>query len=154
MDQRQTVRRLPQAGFSLIELMVVIVILGLLATMLVPRIMDRPDEARVTKAMLDIRALESALKLYRLDNGFYPTSDQGLVALVAKPGSSPTPRNWNPKGYLDSTAVPRDPWGYEYIYRSPGSDNRDYEILSLGADGRAGGEGVNRDIASYDQTLN
>jgi len=154
MDQRQIVRRLPQAGFSLIELMVVIVILGLLATMLVPRIMDRPDEARVTKAMLDIRALESALKLYRLDNGFYPTSDQGLAALVVKPGSSPVPRNWNAKGYLDSTSVPRDPWGYEYIYRAPGSDNRDYEILSLGADGRAGGEGINRDIASYEQSLN
>jgi general secretion pathway protein G len=154
MDLRQNVRRLPQAGFSLIELMVVIVILGLLATMLVPRIMDRPDEARVTKAMLDIRALESALKLYRLDNGFYPTSDQGLAALVAKPGSNPTPRNWNPKGYLDSATLPKDPWGYEYIYRSPGSSNRDYEILSLGADGRIGGEGVNRDIASFDQSLN
>ncbi len=154
MDRRPTPRRLPQAGFSLIELMVVIVILGLLATMLVPRIMDRPDEARVTKAMLDIRALESALKLYKLDNGFYPTTDQGLAALVQRPTSNPTPRNWNPKGYLDSAAVPKDPWGYEFIYRSPGSGNRDYEILSLGADGRSGGEGVNRDIASYDQGLN
>ncbi|MEW5774439.1 MAG: type II secretion system major pseudopilin GspG [Thermodesulfobacteriota bacterium] len=154
MERRPAIRRPHQAGFSLIELMVVIVILGLLATMLVPRIMDRPDEARATKAMLDIRALESALKLYKLDNGFYPTSDQGLAALVAKPGSSPTPRNWNPKGYLDSGTVPLDPWGYDYIYRSPGSSNRDYDILSLGADGRAGGDGVNRDIASYDQSLN
>ena len=153
MDLRRNLRRLPRAGFSLIELMVVIVILGLLATMLVPRIMDRPDEARITKALLDIRALESALKLYRLDNGFYPSTDQGLAALVVKPGSNPAPRNWNPKGYLDGNAVPLDPWGYEYIYRSPGSSNRDYEILSLGADGRAGGEGVNRDIASYDQSL-
>lgn len=153
MDHRQSPRRTPHAGFSLIELMVVIVILGLLATMLVPRIMDRPDEARITKAMLDIRALESALKLYKLDNGFYPSTDQGLAALITKPGASPVPRNWNPKGYLDGSAAPKDPWGFDFIYRSPGAGGRDYEILCFGADGRAGGEGVNRDIASYDQTL-
>lgn len=153
MDHRQSPRRALRAGFSLIELMVVIVILGLLATMLVPRIMDRPDEARITKAMLDIRALESALKLYKLDNGFYPATDQGLAALVSRPGTSPVPRNWNPRGYLDGGAAPKDPWGYDFIYRSPGAGNRDYEIICFGADGQAGGEGVNRDIASYDQTL-
>jgi general secretion pathway protein G len=144
-------RRTRRAGFSLIELMVVIVILGLLATMLVPRIMDRPDEARATKALLDIRAIESALRLYRLDNGFYPTTDQGLQALVSKPGSTPVPMNWNAKGYLDGTSVPKDPWGNLFIYRCPGTENRDYDILSLGADAKAGGEGPDGDVASWEE---
>jgi len=140
-----------QSGFSLIELMIVIVILGLLATMLVPKIMDRPDEARVTKARLDIQAIEMALNMYRLDNGFYPTTEQGLLALVEKPGGNPEPRHYSSGGYLEGTGAPKDPWGNEYIYRCPGNENRRYDIISLGADGEEGGEGVNQDIRSWEK---
>lgn len=137
-------------GFSLIELMVVIVILGLLATFLLPKIIDRPDEARITKAKSDIKAIESALKLYKLDNGFYPTTEQGLSALITQPTIEPIPKNWKRGGYLDTNSIPKDPWGNNYIYRSPGEEERDYEIISLGADGKEGGEGINADIKSYE----
>lgn len=137
-------------GFSLIELMVVIVILGLLATFLLPKIIDRPDEARITKAKSDIKAIESALKLYKLDNGFYPTTEQGLSALITQPTIEPIPKNWKRGGYLDTNSIPKDPWGNNYIYRSPGEEDRDYEIISLGADGKEGGEGINADIKSYE----
>lgn len=139
-----------QRGFSLIELMIVVVILGLLATLLVPRIMDRPEEARVSKAMMDIRTLESALRLYRLDNGMYPTTEQGLAALVRRPETGPAPRNYRSGGYLEGSSVPRDPWGNEYLYRSPGEQQRDYEIISLGADGKEGGTGFDRDLKSWE----
>lgn len=139
-----------QSGFSLIELMIVIVILGLLASMLVPKIMDRPNEARVTKAKMDMKALDSALKLYKLDTGRYPTTEQGLKALIKKPDTRPVPRNYRKGGYLDSTTAPVDPWGYEYIYRSPGEEDRDYEIISLGADGMDGGEDFDADIRSWE----
>ncbi|WP_031386767.1 type II secretion system major pseudopilin GspG [Desulfonatronum thiodismutans] len=139
-----------QSGFSLIELMIVVVILGLLATLLVPRIMDRPDEARVTKAKVDIRTLESALRLYRLDNGVYPTTEQGLAALFRKPDITPIPRNYRDGGYLEASSVPRDPWGNAYRYRSPGQQGRDYEITSLGADGKEGGTGFAQDINSWE----
>lgn len=137
-------------GFSLIELMVVIVILGILATVLLPKIINRPDEARVTKAKSDIKTIESALKLYKLDNGMYPTTEQGLSALIKKPEIEPIPKNWKNGGYLDTNKIPVDPWGNPYIYRSPGDNGRDYEIISLGADGKEGGEGVNADIKSYE----
>jgi general secretion pathway protein G len=137
-------------GFSLIELMVVIVILGLLATFLLPKIINRPDEARITKAKSDIKAIESALKLYKLDNGIYPTTEQGLSALITKPTIEPIPQNWKRGGYLDTNSVPKDPWGNNYIYRSPGDEDRDYEIISLGADGKEGGEDINADIKSYE----
>lgn len=139
-----------QRGFSLIELMIVVVILGLLATLLVPRIMDRPEEARVSKAMMDIRTLESTLRLYRLDNGMYPTTEQGLTALVRRPETGPTPRNYRSGGYLEGASVPRDPWGNEYLYRSPGEQQRDYEIISLGADGKEGGAGFAKDLKSWE----
>ena len=139
-----------QSGFSLIELMIVVVILGLMATLLVPRIMDRPDEARVTKAKVDIRTLESALRLYRLDNGVYPTTEQGLSALFRKPDIAPIPRNYRDGGYLEASSVPRDPWGNAYRYRSPGQQGRDYEITSLGADGKEGGTGFAQDINSWE----
>ncbi|OEU70962.1 MAG: type II secretion system protein GspG [Desulfovibrio sp. S3730MH75] len=139
-----------QRGFSLIELMIVIVILGLLASMLVPKIMDRPNEARVTKAQMDMKALGSALKLYKLDTGRYPSTEQGLNALIKKPDTRPVPRNYRKGGYLDSTVAPVDPWGYEYIYRSPGEDDRSYEIISLGADGMEGGEDYDADINSWE----
>lgn len=139
-----------QRGFSLIELMIVIVILGLLASMLVPKIMDRPNEARVTKCKLDMKALDSALKLYKLDTGRYPTTEQGLLALIKKPDARPVPRNYRKGGYLDSTTVPVDPWGFEYIYRSPGGDDRAYDIISLGADGMEGGKDFDADIKSWE----
>ncbi|HAS88096.1 MAG TPA: type II secretion system protein GspG [Desulfovibrio sp.] len=139
-----------QRGFSLIELMIVIVILGLLASMLVPKIMDRPNEARVTKAKMDMKALDSALKLYKLDTGRYPTTEQGLQALITKPDTRPVPRNYRKGGYLDSTAAPVDPWGYDYIYRSPGEEDRPYELISLGADGMEGGEDYDADIKSWE----
>ncbi|WP_291321888.1 type II secretion system major pseudopilin GspG [Desulfonatronospira sp.] len=139
-----------RAGFSLIEIMVVMVILGLLAGLLVPRIMDRPDEAKFTKAQMDIRTIESALRFYRLDNGRYPTTNQGLQALIQRPDSGPTPANWRTGGYLEASSLPRDPWGNDYIYRSPGADGRDYEVISLGADGQEGGTGHNREIRSWE----
>lgn len=139
-----------QHGFSLIELMIVVVILGLMATLLVPRIMDRPEEARVAKARMDMRTIDSALRLYRLDNGVYPNTEQGLSALVREPDRPPQPRNYRAGGYLESSSLPRDPWGNAYRYRSPGENGRDYELTSLGADGKEGGDDFAADINSWE----
>jgi general secretion pathway protein G len=133
-------------GFTLIEIMVVVVILGILAGLVVPRIMDRPDEARITKARQDIRQIEQALELYRMDNFNYPSTDQGLEALVSRPSGSPEPRNWREGGYLNR--VPRDPCGNPYQYLQPG-ENGPYDVYSLGADGQRGGEGVNAVIGNW-----
>jgi general secretion pathway protein G len=138
-------------GFSLIELMIVIVILGVLASMLVMRLTGKPDEARVTVAKTDMRTLESTLKFYKLDNYVYPTTEQGLQALLRKPESQPLPRNYPEGGYLESVELPKDPWGNEYIYRSPGEEKRPFEIISLGADGKEGGEGVEKDIRNWEK---
>ena len=135
-----------QAGFTLIEIMVVVVILGILASVIVPKIMDNPDKARVAKARHDIQALESALDLYKLDNYTYPTTDQGLDALVNKPGGDPAPANWS-SSYIKK--LKKDPWGGDYLYLSPG-EHGDTDIYSLGADGAPGGEGVFTDIGSWD----
>ncbi len=137
---------LRQAGFTLIEIMVVVVILGILAAIVVPKVMDRPDAARITKAKQDIRAIQSALDLYKLDNYSYPSTDQGLEALVTKPSGTPEARKWKQGGYLDR--LPKDPWGNEYQYLSPGSHGN-VDIFTLGADGRPGGEGVNADIGNW-----
>lgn len=137
-------RTFAQAGFTLIEVMVVVVILGILAAIVVPRVMDRPDTARVTKARQDIRAMESALNLYKLDNFVYPTTDQGLEALVSKPTGTPEPRNW--KQYMDR--LPKDPWGNDYQYLSPGVQG-DIDVFSFGADGQAGGDEINADIGNW-----
>jgi general secretion pathway protein G len=123
--------------------MVVVVILAVLAAIVVPKIMSRPDEARVTAAKADIAGITQALKLYRLDNTFYPTTEQGLQALVAQPATAPAPTNWKRGGYLDR--MPKDPWGREYQYLNPGVRG-EIDVFSLGADGRPGGEGMNADI--------
>ncbi len=139
-----------QQGFTLIELMVVIVILGLLASIVVPNIMSRTEQAKVEKARTDIAALESALKLYRLDNGKYPTVEQGLKSLVQKPEVDPIPKKWKTNGYLDKKKVPMDPWGNEYVYLSPGAHGS-IDLTSLGADGEPGGEDeYNRDINNWE----
>lgn len=131
-------------GFTLIEVMVVMVILGILAAIIVPKIMNRPDQARVVAAKNDIRSIMSALKLYRLDNGQYPTSQQGLMALVQKPNSDPAPPDWHP--YLDR--LPTDPWGRPYHYLNPGIHGR-VDVWTYGADGKPGGSGKNADIGSW-----
>lgn len=134
------------AGLTLIELMVVVVILALLAVVIVPRVIDRPDQARAARAQADIAALSSALNLYRLDNGGYPTTEQGLRALVTRPTAQPVPTNWASGGYLDR--VPDDPWGNPYLYLSPGVHGA-FDIVSRGADGRQGGTGADADITSW-----
>lgn len=134
------------SGFTLIEIMVVIVILGILAALIVPKVMGRPDEARVIAAKQDIASLLQALKLYRLDNINYPSTDQGLQALVSKPTSGSIPSNWKPGGYIDR--LPKDPWKNDYQYLNPGVHG-EIDLFSLGADGAPGGEGNNADIGSW-----
>ncbi|MDH0647974.1 type II secretion system major pseudopilin GspG [Pseudomonas sp. GD03858] len=138
-----TGRRCHQQGFTLIEIMVVVVILGILAAMVVPKVLDRPDQARATAARQDIAGLMQALKLYRLDNGGYPSQNQGLKVLVEKPAQAKEGQ-W--RAYLDR--LPNDPWGRPYQYLNPGA-NGEIDVFSLGADGQAGGEGVNSDIGSW-----
>ncbi|TET86570.1 MAG: type II secretion system protein GspG, partial [Desulfobacteraceae bacterium] len=128
-----------QRGFTLIELMVVIVILGILAGLIIPRIMGRPEEARRMKARVQIESIETALKLYKLDNGSYPSTEQGLEALVEAPSVGQLPRAWRDGGYLEKGRVPKDPWDSEFIYLSPGV-NSDFDLISYGADGEPGGE--------------
>ena len=140
-------RSVTARGFTLIEILVVIVILGVLAALIVPNVISRPDEARATVAKSDIAAIMSALKLYRLDNQRYPTGEQGLAALVAKPEQPPVPPNWKPGGYLDK--LPKDPWGRPYVYLNPGVRG-EIEVMSFGADGQAGGSGPDADIGSWE----
>lgn len=137
--------RMVSKGFTLIEVMVVVVILSILATFIIPKIMGRPDEARVSKVRADLRSVSNALELYRLDNYRYPTTEQGLEALVKKPTIEPLPKNW--QGYLDR--APEDAWGRAYLYLEPG-EHGEYDLYSLGADGETGGEGVSRDIGNWE----
>src|SRR5665647_970783 len=136
--------RVRQAGFTLIELMVVLVIIGVLAALIVPNVLERADDARATAARTDVNNLLQALKLYRLDNQRYPTSEQGLQALVTKPTVAPIPPNWKP--YLDK--LPNDPWGHPYQYLNPGVKG-EIDVMSFGADGQTGGEGKDADIGSW-----
>jgi len=136
----------PQAGFTLIEVMVVIAIIGIMATLIVPRIMSKPDEARVIAAKQDISTIVQALKLYRLDTGRYPTTEQGLQSLMTRPTSEPIPQNWKPDGYLDR--LPKDPWGYAYQYLNPGKHTEN-DVFSYGADNKAGGTGFDSDIGNW-----
>jgi general secretion pathway protein G len=136
-----------EAGFTLIEIMVVLVIIAIMTALIAPQIMGRVDEARVTAAKQDIRTLETALDFYQMDNFRYPTTDQGLRALVEKP--EPPPPNWRSGGYLKATTVPKDPWGNEYRFIQPGTRGGAYDLYSLGADGETGGEGTDADIGSW-----
>ncbi|MFZ5962163.1 type II secretion system major pseudopilin GspG [Thalassococcus sp. BH17M4-6] len=148
MARKKQVRRDGEAGVTLIEMMVVLVIIAVIAAMVVPNVIGRPDEARATVAESDLRSIASALELYRLDNRTYPTTAQGLAALVSAPSAPPVPENWAADGYLG--AMPQDPWGNDYIYRSPGQTGA-FDLVSLGADGRPGGDGVNGDIMLDDR---
>ncbi len=138
-----------EGGFTLIELMVVLVIIGVLAGLIGPRIMGTPDKARRTKAMVQIQSLETALQLYKLDNGSYPTTEQGLEALVEVPASGELARNWRDGGYLEKGRVPKDPWKNDYVYLSPGM-NGEYDLSSYGADGAPGGDGKDADINNWE----
>jgi type II secretion system protein G len=139
------VTRQTSKGFTLIEVMVVIVILGILSALIVPNIIHKAGDARIAAAKADVAAIGQALDMYKLDNSSYPSSDQGLEALVKKPSGSPEPRNWNSNGYLKK--LPMDPWHHEYTYSSP-AEGAPYEIRTLGADGREGGEGEDADVSS------
>lgn len=145
MRPRSSFRRRRVQGFTLIELMVVLVIIGVLAALIVPNVLNRADDARVTAARTDVSRLMQALKLYRLDNQRYPSSEQGLSALVARPTLPPEPPRWKP--YLDK--LPRDPWGRPYQYLNPGAHG-EVDVFSLGADGQPGGEGNDADIGSWE----
>ena len=140
---------LENQGFTLIELMVVMVILGILAGLIVPRIMDRPEEARRTKAAVQIQSMEQALKLYRIDNGKYPTTEQGLRALIEQPTTGPPAKKWRTGGYLEKSSLPKDPWDNDFVYICPGLHG-DYDLISYGADGQPGGEGNDADIKSWE----
>jgi len=135
-----------QRGFTLIEIMVVVIILGILAAILTPNVIGRIDDAQISRVQQDLRVVENALKLYRLDNFTYPTSEQGLEALTSKP-SDPNIKNWKSSGYLDR--LPKDPWGNSYLYLNPGN-NGEIDIYTLGRDGRPGGTGIDADIGNWD----
>jgi general secretion pathway protein G len=137
-------------GFTLIEIMVVVVIIGLLAAVIVPNVVNKVDEARVTRAKADIASMESALTMFRLDNSKYPTTEQGLGSLTSQP-TDPSIRNWRPGGYL-TKKVGKDPWGNEYVYVFPGTHGGEYDLYSLGADGQPGGEGTSADIGNWDDS--
>ena len=134
-----------EAGFTLIEMMVVVIIIGILAALVAPRLMNRADDARVTEAEIQIMNFETALKMFKMDNGFYPSTVQGLSALISPPVFGVIPENFRSDGYLGKKTLKTDPWGNEYIYISPGTQG-DYDIISYGADGLPGGEGYNADI--------
>jgi general secretion pathway protein G len=136
-----------QSGFTLIEIMVVVVILGILAGIVIPKLLDRPEDARRTKAAVQIKGIEEALALYKLDNGLFPSTDQGLSALVTKPESGRIPMKYREGGYMKK--IPMDPWSGDYIYLSPGL-NGDYDLLSNGSDGEPGGEGKDADVKSWE----
>ena len=136
-------------GFTLIEIMVVMVILGILAGLIIPRVMGRPEEARRLKARMDIGSLETALKLYKLDNGSYPSTEQGLQALIEAPSVGQLPRAWRNGGYLDKGKVPRDPWENDYVYLSPGL-NGDFDLMSYGDDGEPGGDDKDADVNNWE----
>ncbi len=145
MDKKKNILK---SGFTFIELMVVVVILGILAMSVMPRFFERIDEAKITAAKVQIQNFEGGLKLFYLDNGFYPGTEQGLEALIEKPTTGKVPQRWREGGYLEKQVIPKDPWGNPYVYLSPGRNGEDYEIISYGRDGKEGGEGPDADISS------
>ena len=149
IKQNMSSQRHAQRGFTLIEIMVVVIIIGLLAAVIVPSVISKVDEARVTKAKADIQSLETALTMFRLDNSKYPTTDQGLQSLVVAP-TDPSIRHWRQGGYLQH--VSKDPWGNDYQYVFPGTHGREYDLFTLGADGQPGGDGTNADIGNWNIT--
>ncbi len=149
METKRRIDKINHHGFTLIELMVVIIILGVLAGLIIPRIMGRPEEAKQVKAKMQIASLETALKLYKLDNGSYPETEQGLEALIEQPETGTIPKKWRKGGYLEKGKLPKDPWGNNFVYLSPGVHD-DYDIISYGADGVPGGEDKNKDINSWE----
>ncbi|MGH7822059.1 MAG: type II secretion system major pseudopilin GspG [Candidatus Binatia bacterium] len=140
-------RTTASGGFTLVEILIVVFIIGLLATIVSVNVIGRTDEARRTKAMADIKEIEQGVHLFKLDNGFYPTTDQGIAALIQKPTSGPPARKYPADGYLNKSSVPEDPWGYPYVYLS---DGQSYILRSLGGDGEQGGEGNAADLDSRD----
>ncbi|MCC6347340.1 MAG: type II secretion system major pseudopilin GspG [Nitrospirales bacterium] len=150
-DRDQCCGRSPggSAGFTLLEIIVVMFILSLLVAIVAPRVIGKTDDARITEAKVQIRNFETALKLFKLDNGFYPGTDQGLDSLIRKPATGRMPVNYKEGGYLEQRKIPLDPWGSPYLYLSPGVQG-DFDIISYGADGREGGEGKDADIRNYD----
>jgi general secretion pathway protein G len=148
MPQQPLRPRRHARGFTLIEIMVVIAILGILAALIVPRVVGRTDDARVAAAKTDIATVMQALKLYRLDNSRYPSTEQGLRALVEKPTSEPLPLNWKQGGYLERNTVPKDPWGKDYQYLNPGLQG-EIDVFSFGRDGQSGGAEADADIGSW-----
>ena len=149
MEMRRCLVRLifSRSGFTLIEIMVVIIILGILVGLIVPRFMEKPEKARIVKAQMQMESISAALKEYKLDSGEYPTTEQGLEALVEKPSIGKIPRKYPEKGYL--AKIPKDPWGNDYVYTSPG-EHGDFDLISYGADGEEGGEGKNGDVQSWE----
>ena len=141
-------RRPTQGGFTLIEIMVVVIIIGILAAIIAPNVIGRVDDAQIAAAKADLRVIENALKFYRLDNYAYPTNEQGLGALINRP-NDPNIRNWKAGGYLDRKQVPKDPWGNEYLYLNPGQHG-EVDVYTLGRDGRPGGDGIDGDIGSWE----
>ena len=146
VSRRRSRESFRSRGFTLIEIMVVVVIIGLLAAVIVPAVMKRIDDARVAKAKEDIQSLETALTMYYMDNSKYPTTDQGLTALTTQP-SDPTIKNWKPGGYIER--ISKDPWRNDYVYAFPGTHGRPYDLCSLGGDGQPGGDGINADICNW-----
>lgn len=138
-----------QTGFTLVEIMVVMIIIGILAALVAPRLISRIDSAKAMDAKVQIKNFETALRLFKTDNGFYPSTEQGLEALISPPASGAIPEHYRTGGYLEKRNIPQDPWGHYYIYISPGAKG-DYDIITYGADGQPGGEGYNADITNWE----
>ncbi len=148
MNNVKRIKNHNMKGFTLIEIIVVVVIIGLLAAVIAPNIFGQVEKARLNRALSDLRALESSLNLYRLDNFNYPTTEQGIQALVTKPSGSPEAKNWKKGGYIPR--LPLDPWGSEYQYANPGTSGNDFDLFTFGADGKVGGEENNKDLSTAD----
>ncbi len=149
MQRNTSLKINSRSGFTLIELMVVIVIIAILAAFVTPKLLHRVDEARITEARIQIKNIETSLRLFKADNGFYPSTEQGLQSLITQPEIGQIPDNFRPGGYMEKRTLPRDPWDRQYLYISPGMEG-DYDIISYGADGRQGGDKYDADIINWE----